>query len=55
MGNAREYVFLLAVAVALMISSSCSPSGSSNSGQSEGRLVTKAELGDKWPFTVECK
>jgi hypothetical protein len=51
MGNAR-YVSLLVVAVILVNGNSCARSDSSNQTP-EGRLVTKAEFGDEWPFTVD--
>ena len=55
MESTQKPVSLLAVALILMISGSCARGDSSNPSQlpTEGRLVTKAELGDKWPFTVD--
>jgi hypothetical protein len=54
MRNAHKYVALLAVALAAIIGASCAQSDTPNLDQPpKGRLVTKAELGDKWPFTVD--
>lgn len=45
---------LLTVVLALSLGISCARGDRSTSSQSSlGRLVTKAELGDKWPFTVD--
>jgi len=45
---------LLTVVLALLTGTSCAQSDSPSSSQPpKGRLVTKAELGDSWPFTVD--
>lgn len=54
MKHCRMNLSLLTLALAVIIGTSCARSDSSTSSQSpKGRLVTKAELGDSWPFTVD--
>ena len=54
MGSTQRHVSILAVVVPLMMCASCSRSDGSNPGQApSGMLVTKADLGGKWPFTVD--
>jgi hypothetical protein len=50
----QRYLSLLTITLFFATGTSCTQSDSSNSRQvPKGRLVTKAELGDKWPFTVD--
>lgn len=54
MGNPTKYVFLMTAYAILMSVSSCAQSDSAKASESpQGRLVTKADLGDEWPFTVD--
>jgi hypothetical protein len=48
------HLFLLTIVLAFLLGASCAQSDNASSDESaRGRLVTKADLGDQWPFTVE--
>jgi hypothetical protein len=49
-----KYALILAAAMTFMIGSSCARTDSPSPDQPpKGRFVTRQELGDKWPFTVD--